>query len=97
MCDELPKAGQVSPAINRNRLARNPAGGWREEKCNQIRDFLGWTGTAQRVRGLGALDELRVLAGVHAAAAMEIGDHDTGIDGVDADAFGREVEGRRRA
>jgi hypothetical protein len=44
------------------------------------------------VRLFRALEERRVIFFIHTAAPMEVGDHNTGVDGVHADAVRRELQ-----
>ena len=46
------------------------------------------------MRRFRALEELGVARLVHAAAAVQVGDDDAGIDGIDADADRREIQRR---
>ena len=66
----------------------------RSDARNAIRSAIssGSPGAAERVRLLRALEERGVVLLVDAAAAMEVGDDDAGVDGVDADAVRRELE-----
>src|SRR3954451_16593451 len=52
-----PQARQMPPAVDRHRLAGDPAGGGRHEKCNEIRDFRGRAWPPERMRRTRALEE----------------------------------------
>src|SRR5258708_36919044 len=69
-----PGAGEVAPAVDRDRLPRHPSRTIGREKQNQVSHFGGVARTANRMRGLRSLEERGVLRLVHPRAPVQIGD-----------------------
>ena len=92
LAERLSGAHGMTAAVHRQRDPRAEGGLLRGEKRHRLRHLLHGAGAAQRVRRLGAFQEGRVGRLVQAAALVYLRRHDAGIDRVDADTFGRQLQ-----
>src|SRR6476659_2517043 len=90
----LASAREMPPAVDGDRFAGNPAGLRRREKHDEVGNLIRLSRTTEGMRAPGVFEELRVLRLFHPAAAVQVRDDDAGIDGVDADALGRQFQRR---
>ena len=83
----------MTTAIDRDRLTGDPRRAFGDAR-KKIRSAISCrlTRTADRMCRFRVFEECRIVLLVHAAAPMQIGNHDAGIHGVDADTFGRDLE-----
>jgi len=88
----LSRAHGVSAAVHRQRDPRTEGGLVRGQKGDGLRHLLGGAGAAQRMRGARALQKGRVGRLVHAAALVNVRDDDAGVDRVDTDMLGSQLQ-----
>ena len=88
----LSGAHGVSATVHGQRDPGAEGGVVRGEEGDGARHLGRLAGPPQRVRRLGVLQELVVLLLVEAAALLQLGDDDAGVDAVDADLLGRQLQ-----
>ena len=90
----LTRAGLRAASIYRNAVAGDPGGLVGGQEQDQFRGLLGLPHAAQGMGLLGMLQEGLVLFLAHPGSLVQVRQDHAGIDGVDSDAEGGQLQGR---
>src|SRR5688572_22876282 len=75
-------AGESAAAVNGISSTGDPTGAVGSEEEDKLCHLIGSAGAAQWMSSAAALEKCAISLFTHAAGAVQIGDHDTGIDGI---------------